>query len=40
MILARILVAIIIGGLALIGYLLYLLAAINSLLKNPFFLQL
>ena len=29
MILARILIAIIIGGLALIGYLLYLLAAIN-----------
>jgi hypothetical protein len=29
MILARILIAIIVGGLALIGYLLYLLAAIN-----------
>jgi len=29
MILARILIAIIIGGLALIGYLFYLLAAIN-----------
>jgi hypothetical protein len=29
MILTRILIAIIIGGLALIGYLLYLLAAIN-----------